>query len=210
VDAVRRGLWTVVVYVPLAHWTFAVDGAVSQRGGWLVNTVGALDFAGGAAVEVNSGASALALALVLGARRGWPREPMRPHNLPLVLLGAGLLWFGWFGFNAGSALAAGATAANAFVTTMTAASAAVCRVARSWRTGSTAVRPASGPPRPPSPGWSRITPACGYVDTWGALAIGVLAGARCASSRSGSSTGSVTTTRSTSSRSTGSAESWAC
>ena len=171
-------VWVVVVYVPLAHWTFAVDGAVSQRGGWLVNAVGALDFAGGAAVEVNSGASALALALVLGARRGWPREPMRPHNLPLVLLGAGLLWFGWFGFNAGSALAAGATAANAFLTTMTAASAAVV----AWLVLEDRLdgRPTSlGAASAAVAGLVAITPACGYVDTWGALAIGVLAGLLC-------------------------------
>ncbi|WP_224391716.1 ammonium transporter [Pseudonocardia sp. ICBG1293] len=171
-------VWVVVVYVPLAHWTFAVDGAVSARGGWLVNTIGTLDFAGGAAVEVNSGASALALALVLGARRGWPREPMRPHNLPLVLLGAGLLWFGWFGFNAGSALAAGATAANAFVTTMTAASAAVV----AWLVLEDRLdgRPTSlGAASAAVAGLVAITPACGFVDTWGALAIGVLAGLLC-------------------------------
>ncbi|MEJ8279197.1 ammonium transporter [Pseudonocardia spirodelae] len=171
-------LWVVLVYIPLAHWTFALDGAVSTRGGWLANTIGTLDFAGGAAVEINSGASALALALVLGARRGWPREPMRPHNLPLVLLGAGLLWFGWFGFNAGSALAAGATAANAFLTTMTAAAAAVV----SWLVLEDRLdgRPTSlGAASAAISGLVAITPACGYVDTWGALAIGVLAGLLC-------------------------------
>jgi Amt family ammonium transporter len=171
-------LWTVVVYVPLAHWIFAFDGTVAERGGWLANTLGALDFAGGTAVEINSGASALALALVVGRRRGWPREPMRPHNLPAVLLGAGLLWFGWFGFNAGSALAAGATAANAFVTTMTAAAASVLAwLALEHRLDG---RPTSlGGASAAIAGLVGITPACGYVDTWGALAIGVLAGVIC-------------------------------
>ncbi len=172
------GLWTVVVYVPLAHWIFAFDGTVAEKGGWLANTLGALDFAGGTAVEINSGASALALALVLGKRRGWPREPMRPHNLPAVLLGAGLLWFGWFGFNAGSALAAGATAANAFVTTMTAAAASVM----AWLVLEHRLdgRPTSlGGASAAIAGLVGITPACGYVDTWGALLIGVLAGVIC-------------------------------
>ena len=172
------GLWTVVVYVPLAHWIFAFDGVVAEKGGWLANTLGVLDFAGGTAVEINSGASALALALVLGRRRGWPREPMRPHNLPAVLLGAGLLWFGWFGFNAGSALAAGATAANAFVTTMTAAAASVMAwLALEHRLDG---RPTSlGGASAAIAGLVGITPACGYVDTWGALVIGVLAGVIC-------------------------------
>ncbi|RZT84690.1 ammonium transporter [Pseudonocardia sediminis] len=169
--------WTVVVYIPLAHWIFAFDDAVSPNGGWLANTLGALDFAGGTAVEINSGASALALALVLGRRRGWP-EPTRPHNLPAVLLGAGLLWFGWFGFNAGSALAAGATAANAFVTTMTAAAASVM----AWLVLEHRLdgRPTSlGGASAAIAGLVGITPACGYVDTWGALVIGVLAGLIC-------------------------------
>ncbi|MEI8084343.1 MAG: ammonia channel protein, partial [Actinomycetes bacterium] len=98
------GLWATFVYFPLAHWTFALAGG---QGGWISDRLGALDFAGGTAVEINSGFSALALVLVVGKRIGWRREPMRPHSLPLVLLGAGLLWFGWFGFNAGSALIAG-------------------------------------------------------------------------------------------------------
>ncbi|MCE3553021.1 ammonium transporter [Pseudonocardia sp. RS11V-5] len=170
--------WTLVVYVPLAHWIFAVNGAVSEKGGWLANTLHALDFAGGTAVEVNSGASALALALVLGKRRGWPHEPMRPHNLPFVLLGAGLLWFGWFGFNAGSALAAGAVASNAFVTTMTAAAAAVVAwLALEHRLDG---RPTSlGGASAAVAGLVGITPACGYVDTFGALLIGVAAGVVC-------------------------------
>jgi Amt family ammonium transporter len=171
-------LWVVFVYVPLAHWIFAFDGYVAEAGGWMANTLGALDFAGGTAVEINSGASALALALVLGRRRGWPREPMRPHNLPMVLLGAGLLWFGWFGFNAGSALAAGNVAGNSFVTTMVASAAAVM----SWLALEHRLdgRPTSlGAASAAIAGLVGITPACGYVDSFGALAIGLLAGVLC-------------------------------
>src|SRR5664280_2959893 len=102
-------IWSVVVYAPLANWTWSPEG-------WL-NKAGLLDFAGGTVVEICSGASALALALVIGPRRGWPREIMAPHNLPLTMLGAGLLWFGWIGFNAGSALSAGHLAANAALAT---------------------------------------------------------------------------------------------
>jgi Amt family ammonium transporter len=176
--AVFVGLWTLLVYVPLAHWIFSFDGFVSAKGGWMANTLGALDFAGGTAVEINSGASALALALVLGKRRGWPREPMRPHNLPAVLLGTGLLWFGWFGFNAGSALVAGAVAGNAFVTTMTASAAAVM----SWLALEHRLdgRPSSlGGASAAVAGLVAITPACGFVDTIGALVIGLLAGVVC-------------------------------
>ncbi|MGH3613488.1 MAG: ammonium transporter [Pseudonocardia sp.] len=172
------GLWTLFVYVPIAHSIFAFDGYVGERGGWMANTLKALDFAGGTAVEINSGASALALALVLGRRRGWPREPTRPHNLPSVLLGAGLLWFGWFGFNAGSALAAGAVASNAFVTTMTASAAAVIAwLALEHRLDG---RPTSlGAASAAVAGLVGITPACGFVDTFGALVIGVAAGVCC-------------------------------
>ena len=172
------GLWTLVVYVPLAHWIFAFDGFASAHGGWMANALRALDFAGGTAVEINSGASALALALVLGRRRNWPREPMRPHNLPNVLLGTGLLWFGWFGFNAGSALAAGAVAGNAFVTTMTASAAAVV----SWLALEHRLdgRPTSlGGASAAVAGLVAITPACGFVDTIGAFVIGLLAGVVC-------------------------------
>jgi ammonium transporter, Amt family len=172
------GLWALVVYIPLAHWIFAFDGFAAPHGGWMANALGALDFAGGTAVEINSGASALALALVVGKRRGWPGEPMRPHHLPSVLLGAGLLWFGWFGFNAGSALAAGAVAANAFLTTMTASAAAVL----SWLALEHRLdgRPTSlGGASAAVAGLVGITPACGFVDTWGALVIGLLAGVAC-------------------------------
>ncbi|HEY2206682.1 MAG TPA: ammonium transporter [Pseudonocardia sp.] len=172
-------LWTCVVYFPLAHWVFSVDGYASASGGWIANRLKALDFAGGTAVEINSGASALALALVLGRRRGWPKDPMRPHNMPNVLLGAGLLWFGWFGFNAGSALSIGALAANAFTTTMTASAAAVITwlVYEQIDDGRpTTLGAASGA----IAGLVAITPACGFVDTWGALVIGGVAGVVCA------------------------------
>ena len=101
---VFAGIWATIVYFPVAHWVFAFDGAQSTVGGWIANNLKAIDFAGGTAVHINAGAAGLALALVLGKRRGFGRDPMRPHNLTLVMIGAGLLWFGWFGFNAGSAL----------------------------------------------------------------------------------------------------------
>ncbi|HEX7716404.1 MAG TPA: ammonia channel protein, partial [Marmoricola sp.] len=116
------GAWTVLVYAPVAHWVFDFDHA-GHAGGWLANKVGLVDFAGGTAVEICSGASALALAMVIGTRVGFGKDPMRPHNLTLVMLGAGLLWFGWFGFNAGSALRADHTAAVVFVTTLCAGAA---------------------------------------------------------------------------------------
>ena len=103
---VFAGVWATLVYFPVAHWVFAFNGAESETGGWIANNLLAIDFAGGTAVHINAGAAGLALAVILGKRRGFGREPMRPHNLPLVMIGAGLLWFGWFGFNAGSALAA--------------------------------------------------------------------------------------------------------
>src|SRR5690349_15902933 len=108
--------WFTLVYVPVAHWVWG--------GGFIGAKIRALDFAGGTAVHINAGAAALALALVLGKRIGWPKERMRPHNIPFVLLGAGLLWFGWFGFNAGSAVSAGSGAAVAFMNTQVATAAA--------------------------------------------------------------------------------------
>ena len=96
-------LWGVLVYFPVAGWVFSFDGATGEHGGWIANWLGALDFAGGTAIHINAGISALALALVLGPRIGFGTKPMRPHNMTLTMLGAGLLWFGWFGFNAGSA-----------------------------------------------------------------------------------------------------------
>ena len=114
---VFAGLWATFVYFPVAHWVFAFDGFTGEHGGWIANKLKAIDFAGGTAVHINSGAAGLALCLVLGKRKGWPGTPMRPHNLPFVMLGAGLLWFGWYGFNAGSALSSGGIAASTFVTT---------------------------------------------------------------------------------------------
>src|SRR3954449_11889111 len=120
---VFSGVWATIVYFPVAHWVFdfSIPGHV---GGWIANSLKVIDFAGGTAVHINAGAAGLALALVLGKRRGFGRDPMRPHNLTLVMIGAGLLWFGWFGFNAGSALAANNTASVVWVNTMVATGAA--------------------------------------------------------------------------------------
>jgi Amt family ammonium transporter len=176
-------LWVTIVYFPVAHWVFSFDGFIGADavGGWIANTskLGALDFAGGTAVHINAGAAGLALAIVLGKRRGWPREPMRPHNLPFVLLGASLLWFGWFGFNAGSALTAGDLAGVAFTNTMIATSASTLGwlVVEQIRDGKpTTLGAASGAVA----GLVAITPAAGYVAPLGGIAIGFIAGAICA------------------------------
>jgi ammonium transporter, Amt family len=176
-------LWVTIVYFPVAHWVFSFDGFVGADavGGWIANTskLGALDFAGGTAVHINAGSAALALALVLGRRKGWPKEQMRGHNIPHVLLGASLLWFGWFGFNAGSALAAGDLASVAFTNTMIATSAALLGwiVVEQVRDGKpTTLGAASGAVA----GLVAITPAAGYVAPLGAIAIGLIAGAACA------------------------------
>ncbi|GAA0922718.1 ammonium transporter [Kribbella koreensis] len=168
--------WTTLVYFPVAHsvW-FLDDGA----GGWIGDKLKAIDFAGGTAVHVNAGAAALALAIVLGRRVGWRKDPMRPHSLPLVILGAGLLWFGWFGFNAGSALSAGSTAAITFVNTQVATAAAVIGwliVERIRHGKATTLGMASGAVA----GLVAITPSCGAVTPVGAIILGVLAGAICA------------------------------
>lgn len=168
-------VWALLVYFPAAHWVFAFDGTVSERGGFIANTLGAVDFAGGTAIHINAGAAALALALVLGPRIGFGRTPMRPHNLPLVMLGAGLLWFGWFGFNAGSALGANHTAAVAWINTLAAPSAAMLAwllVERIRDGRPTSLGAASGVVA----GLVGITPAAAAVTPLGALAIGVLAG----------------------------------
>ena len=165
-------VWITLVYIPIAHWAFA---AQNGEGGWIIDKLKALDFAGGTVVEINSGAAALALALVLGKRDGFKRDPMRPHNMPLVLLGAGMLWFGWFGFNAGSALSAGSLAATAMINTQIATAAA----AMTWvayekkRDGkATTLGVASGA----IAGAVAITPACGYLNPLGALILGLIAG----------------------------------
>jgi Amt family ammonium transporter len=158
-------LWTLVVYAPVCHWVWG--------GGWLAR-LGALDFAGGTVVHVNAGAAALVAALVLGPRRDWGRQALLPHSVPLVLLGAGLLWFGWFGFNAGSALAADGKAVLAFTTTLLApmATLAVWMTLDTLRTGRvTAVGAATAL----VVGLVAITPAAGFVSPRGALALGALA-----------------------------------
>jgi ammonium transporter, Amt family len=173
------GIWATVVYFPVAHWVFAFDGAESEKGGWIANNLLAIDFAGGTAVHINAGAAGLALAIVLGKRLGWRKEPMRPHNLPLVMIGAGLLWFGWFGFNAGSALAANGQAADVWVTTMVATGAAALGwllVERIRDGHATSLGAASGVVA----GLVAITPSCSAVTPLGAIAVGALAGVFCA------------------------------
>ncbi len=170
-------LWLLVVYAPVAHWVFDFS-AGSHTGGWLANRVGLVDFAGGTAVEICSGASAFALALVLGRRIGFGRDPMRPHNLTYVMLGAGLLWFGWFGFNAGSALHADHNAAVVFTTTLVAGATGVIGwlVVERVRDGNpTSFGAASGMVA----GLVAITPSCGSLSPIGALAMGAIAGAVC-------------------------------
>jgi Amt family ammonium transporter len=162
-------IWTTLVYDPLCHWVWG--------GGWL-GSLGALDFAGGTVVHISSGASALVAALVIGKRRGYPGEAMPPHNLPLTVLGAALLWFGWFGFNAGSALAADGIAAVAFVATNTAtAAAALAWVFAEWlyRGKPTVLGAASGAVA----GLVAITPAAGFVGPMSSIIIGIGAGIFC-------------------------------
>ncbi len=168
-------IWASLVYFPVAHWVWG--------GGWIgqLNIGGAevIDFAGGTAVHINAGAAALAVALILGKRLGWPKTPMRPHNLTMVMLGAGLLWFGWFGFNAGSAYAADNTAAIAATNTLV----ATCGAGIAWlivekiRDGkATSLGAASGIVA----GLVAITPACANVTPLGAILIGIISGAVCA------------------------------
>lgn len=157
--------WATLVYDPIAHWVWGV-------GGWLRN-LGALDFAGGTVVHVNAGISALALVLILGKRKGYGKDNMEPHNIPYVVLGAGLLWFGWFGFNGGSALAANGLAANAIlVTTVAAAAAGMTWLMLAW----TERKPSAlGFATGAVVGLVAITPASGYVTALSALAIGAIA-----------------------------------
>jgi ammonium transporter, Amt family len=162
--------WTVAVYAPVAHWVWGPDG-------WLAK-LGTVDYAGGLVVEIVSGASALALALVLGPRIGFGSEAMRPHSLPLVLLGAGLLWFGWFGFNSGSALTADGKAAVVFLNTLLAG----CLGMLGWLTVErirdgrpTTLGAASGV----IAGLVAITPSCGFVSPLGAMVVGIAAGVVC-------------------------------
>src|SRR5690606_20124043 len=174
------GLWATIVYFPVAHWVFAFsDDEAGVVGGWIANDLAVVDFAGGTAVHINAGAAALALAIVVGKRAGWPREPMRPHNLTLVMLGAGILWFGWFGFNAGSAAGANGTAAFALVNTIVATCAAMLGwlITERIRDGKpTSLGAASGIVA----GLVAITPSCSSVSPLGAIAIGLIAGVLCA------------------------------
>ncbi len=163
--------WFTIVYVPVAHWIWG--------GGFIGAKLHALDFAGGTAVHINAGSAALALALVLGKRAGWPREPFKPHNVPMVALGAGLLWFGWFGFNAGSELTADSTTAVAFVNTQIATAAALCGwcIAEWIRNGKpTMVGASSGAVA----GLVAITPSCAFISPLGAIGLGLVTGAVCA------------------------------
>ncbi len=179
---VFAAIWVSVVYFPVAHWVFAFDGMTAGEdsvGGWIANDLKAIDFAGGTAVHINAGAAGLALALVLGKRIGFGKEPLRPHNLTLVMLGAGLLWFGWFGFNAGSAVAANATAALAWVNTLVATGAASLAWLATERVRdghATSLGAASGVVA----GLVAITPACSSVSPLGAIAVGAIAGVLCA------------------------------
>ncbi len=162
-------LWVTIVYAPVAHWVWG--------GGWL-GELGALDFAGGNVVHINSGVAALAAAVIFGRRLGFGSEPMEPHNVPMVVLGAGLLWFGWFGFNAGSALSADGNAVNAFVVTNTAAAAGVLGwTATAWILDGrpSVIGAASGAVA----GLVAITPAAGFVGPMPAIVIGLVAGVLC-------------------------------
>ncbi len=163
-------LWLILVYAPVAHWVFSPLGWLAKKG--------AEDFAGGTVVHANAGAAALAVCLVIGKRKGWPKERMRPHNVPFILLGAGLLWFGWFGFNAGSALSANTLSAYAFVNTNTATAAALLAwmLTEKIRDGhATTFGAASGA----IAGLVAITPACGFVSPMGSIVIGLAAGVIC-------------------------------
>lgn len=163
-------LWLTLVYSPVCHWVWG--------GGWIAAKVGALDFAGGTVVHINSAVAAFVAALVIGKRKGYLVEPMVPHNLPMTVLGAALLWFGWFGFNAGSALAADGLAAIAFVTTNTGAAAAALGwmlAERLHRGKATAFGAVSGAVA----GLVAITPAAGFVTPMGAIAIGAGGGVLC-------------------------------
>jgi len=162
--------WFTLAYIPIAHMVWG--------GGYLGATVGELDFAGGSAVHINAGAAALALAIVLGRRLGWPQASFKPHNVPFVALGAGLLWFGWFGFNAGSEQTVDGTTAVAFVNTQVATAAALLGwIIVEWIKGGkpTLVGASSGAVA----GLVAITPACAFIEPWSAALLGVVAGALC-------------------------------
>ena len=178
--AVFVAIWSTIVYFPVAHWVFAFGNKVGDTvtGTGFLAGKGLEDFAGGTAVHINAGAAGLALAIVLGKRVGWRKESMRPHSLPLVMLGSGLLWFGWFGFNAGSALAANGIAALAFMNTQVATAAALAGwlLVEKIRQGHpTSLGASSGAVA----GLVAITPACAFVAPWAAVVIGFIAGILC-------------------------------
>ena len=174
---VFAALWCTIVYLPVAHWVFDLGQVTAGRvtGEGVLAAHGLLDFAGGTAVEVNAGIAGLALAIVLGPRVGFRREPMRPHSIPLVVIGVGLLWFGWFGFNAGSALGANGLAAVVLLNTQLAGAAGIggWLLVERWRDGRpTGLGAASGAVA----GLVAITPACGYITPTASLAVGAVAG----------------------------------
>ncbi|GIG28025.1 ammonium transporter [Cellulomonas marina] len=175
---VFAGVWATFVYIPMAHMVWG-GGHLSGDGAIASALSTPIDFAGGTVVHINAGAAGLALALLLGKRKGFGREPMRPHNLPFVMLGAALLWFGWFGFNAGSEFAADATAGRAWINTTVATGVAMLAwlATEKARDGhATSLGAASGIVA----GLVAITPAAAAVDTWGAIVIGAVAGVLCA------------------------------
>jgi len=179
--AVFVAIWVTLVYFPVAHWVFAFGNKVGDTvtGAGFLATRGLEDFAGGTAVHISAGAAGLALAIVLGRRIGWRRESMRPHSMPLVLIGAGILWFGWFGFNAGSALGANGIAALAFMNTQVAAAAATLGwlLVEKIRDGHpTLLGVVSGAVA----GEVASTAACAFVAPWAAVVIGFFAGIFCA------------------------------
>ena len=179
--AIFVAIWVTLVYFPVAHWVFAFGNKVGDTvtGAGFLAAKGVEDFAGGTAVHINAGAAGLALALILGKRVGWRRESMRPHSMPLVLIGAALLWFGWFGFNAGSSLGANGIAALAFMNTQVATAAAALGwlLVEKFRDGHpTSLGVASGAVS----GLVAITPACAFVAPWAAVVIGLVAGMICA------------------------------
>ncbi len=179
--AVFVAVWSTLVYFPVAHWVFAFGNKVGETvtGAGFLAARGVQDFAGGTAVHINAGAAGLAMAFILGRRVGWLRESMRPHSMPLMLIGAALLWFGWFGFNAGSALGANGLAALAFMNTQVATAAAALGwlLVEKLRDGHpTSLGVASGAVS----GLVAITPACAFVAPWAAVVIGLISGIVCA------------------------------
>ncbi|MCX8528880.1 MAG: ammonia channel protein, partial [Rhodoluna sp.] len=175
------GIWATIVYFPVANWVFnfTLDKGKVVDGGWIVNNLGVIDFAGGTAVHINAGAAGLALAIVLGKRFGFSKGITQPHNVPLTLLGTALLWFGWFGFNAGSEVAADGIASLAFINTMAAPAAAMLGwiiIEKIKHGKATSIGAASGAVA----GLVAITPACAALTPLWAILLGLIAGVLCA------------------------------